>query len=299
MVFELAHNAEYHWHGTDQDADQENQVSDAMAHCRRLHQEERESFNADLPVRLGEAFEGLSPEMLEKARAVPVETLEFETGVITDSERRTVPGHPHPIDLHCSHVAFFHQGNKHVKGVGDPYPKDYPAELAHRHATEVLTSLDHPDPALLQGVQNTARHLQTLAENSLHCLTQTGLREFMEAARSAGLPNGGIQAMLNVATTYDRSLTNQLMLTGGIAKPTASTQQVKQVLQAARRAGLDDYKLREIAEALDHDDTAALNIPTRTVSPKKVRSIANAARRAGFSQEAIKSIENFLDGEDE
>ena len=260
-----------------------------IADSQRIHQQELDDFNASLDTYIGTAFDEATPQVLEMVRNIPVETLEFTCGVLVDPKPRPLALQPGTANYFYSYsyVAFFHNGKRHVKGVGEHYPPAYPGELVIRQMERVIEESEHPDPDILERVVQTAKHMQTIATYQLHSVTQDGMKNVITKAREANMSPGAIHDLIDAVADYDHYLAESMLSTAGVKTPPASRHQTRTILQAARKAGLDEHQLADIATALRHFDFDKLGIKLPAVPRQKADAVIEAAQQAGFPQRAI------------
>ena len=133
-----------------------------------------------------------------------------------------------------------------------------------------------------------------MALHELHAVSDRGMKELINQAVKAGMSPGAIYDMVEEAVEYDEELARALIRMGGMTIPPATRRQAKAVVQTARRVGLDDHQLADIAAALRRYDLQKLGINVPTLAPGRARQVMNAARKAGFPEAAIAGMRDAV-----
>ena len=267
-----------------------------MDRVREMHQEELHSFNRELPTTLGPAFENASPTIIKQAREMPVEPIGFSVGILTDPKTIHRPGTGN-VRFFYSHVAYWHEGRRHVHGVTDPHPVNFPRELAVRQM-EAAQEVEHPDPLL-----NENRNLGTwekalFASYGAHSVTPEAMLEFVRKAGQLMTSKHALYELIGSAVDFHPGLTDALAKMGGMSLPIINRKKAQHVIRAARQTGLDEFQLARIAEAMEWNDPEDLGINEPEHTGLTMRSVLRAAAQAGFDEEAVEEMRTWLEMQD-
>ena len=303
LFFDLYHNAAHHELELRMDTPDRTipatlgpDAGDTMGRIREMHQEELHSFNRELPTTLGPAFENASPAIIKQAREMPVEPIGFSVGILTDPETIHRPGTGN-VRFFYSHVAYWHEGRRHVHGVTDPHPVNFPRELVVRQM-QAAQEVEHPDPLL-----NENRNLGTwekalFATHGAHSVSPEAMRGFVRTARQFMTSKHALYEMIGAAVDFHPGLTDALAKMGGMSLPIISRKKAQHVIRAARQTGLDEFQLARIAEAMEWHDPEELGINEPEHTGLTMRSVLRAAAQAGFDEEAVEEMRTWLEMQD-
>ena len=226
---------------------------------------------------LKKAFDGMSE--------LPVEITPFETDPTED-------------EGYVAYVIYIHQGQKHIQAIEDPYPKGFPADQAVEHMEAALEYLEQQEddygnahPALEWcGFREVIRARMDAAMLDLHDVSREDLLSVIETGKRLRLPHGARIAMIDAATCWEPSVVELILKGTQHANPKLATkQQASQIVQAARQAGLDDYKLAELAEMLGYQ-ASEIGVTKPTVPDRTLARLERAAQAAGLPRESIESM---------
>ena len=304
LFFDLYHNAAHHEltlrennpDGTlpaTLDAGARDTVGNTMDRVREMHQGELHSFNNELPTTLGPAFKDASPTIIQQAQEILVEPIGFSVGVLTDPETIWRPGTGN-VKFFYSHVAYWYEGHRHVHGVTDPHPMNFPRELAIRQ-TEAARETEHPDPELQQNGDIGAWEKALFASYGAHSVSQEAMQEFVRKAGRLMMSKHALYELIGTAVDFHPGLTDALAKMGSMKLPIISRKKAQNVIRVARQNGLDEFQLARIAEAMEWHNPEALGINEPEYSSRTMRSILQAAEQAGFDEEAVEEMRAWLE----
>ena len=223
------------------------------------------------------AFDGMSE--------LPVELTPFETDPTEDEG--------------CvAYVIYIHRGQKRIQAVEDPYPKGFPADQAVEHMGAALEYLEEQEddygnahPALEWcGFREVIQARMDAAMLDLHDVSKEDLLSVIEMGKRLRLPHGARIAMIDAVTCWEPGVVELILRGTEHANPKlANKRQASQIVQAARQAGLDDYKLAELAEMLGYQ-ASEIGVTKPTVPDRTLARLERAARAAGLSRASIESM---------
>lgn len=265
----------------------------SFSQISEIHQEQLTRLNQAIPTELGPAFSGLPPAITEKARAIQVEPNSFAYGVISDNKVTRQPGHDRPIQLHCTYVAYYHEGVRHVQGLADPFPPGYPRELAQHRMCEVARNIDHPDPNLEIPAVQAAVGRAHLAAVGAHSTSTEALGEFVKAARRNRMSTGAITQILEATAQENPLATESLIRMAGLQYPPVNEKQARAVIATAKNHGMDQHQLASLAQAMKWPEQA-LNINTPNLTEPQVQAMLKAASNLGLDPEALQELEDSI-----
>ena len=279
------------------------------------------SYNQNIQLVVSPTMESF-PDICKAAAETPMSTLQVYPGLfcsrqaivdlmteafkgMTDLPVEVVPPQHLPTgdEGYVAYVLYIHRGQKHVQAVADPYPKGFPADQAVGHmeaALEYLEQQEHAHderPPELQwcGFRELIQARMDAAMMELHDVSQADLLCIIDTAKRLKLPHGARIALIEAATNWEPDIAELILNGTGHANPRMATrQQASRIIKAARQAGLDDYKLADMAEYLGYEDTQ-LGIAKPKVSRHALKQIEQAGRTAGLPRDSIESMLYELD----
>ena len=300
------------------DAKRETQEAYEEATRRTLEfcQQAIRSYNENIPMVISPTMKNF-PGICKAAAETPVSTLQVYPGLfcsrqtIVDLMTETFKGMTDlPVEVvtpqhlpsadegYVAYVLYIHQGQKYVQAVADPYPKGFPADQAVEHMEAAMEYLEQQESAYdethpeLQwcGFRELIQARMNAAMMELHDVSQDDLLGVIDAAKRLELPHGARIALIEAATNWEPTIA-QLILkgTGHAASKMATRRQASEIIKAARQAGLDEYKLADIAEYLGYEDTT-LGIAKPKVSRRALKQIEQAGIAAGLPRDSIESM---------
>ena len=300
LLFDLYHNAsrqELKWRESIPDGllpeTGEGSVPDAMQKIREMHQERLHTFNRGLPTTLGRAFDKASPEIIKQAQGILVEPIGFRVGVLSGPESEWIHGIGSTRYFY-SHVAYWHQGRRRVHGVNDPHPADFPRELVMQQ-TKATMRIEHPDPELQQTIRRAAQEKHIFAAHGGHAVSPEAMQQFIRTAEPLMPSRSALQDLIDMSVEFHPGLTGALAGMGGMNLPVISRRRAQQVIRAARQAGLDDFQLMRIAEAMDWCDPQALGIEEPEYTSTTIERVLQAAAQAGFDEGATQEMRDWFE----
>ena len=258
-----------------------------------IYQDQLSRLNDNTPTELGPAFSTLPPAITDKARAIQVEPNRFIHGVISDTKLTRQTGYDQPVRLHCSYVAYYHEGVRHVHGLADPFPPRYPRELAMHQMCEVARNIEHTDPNLeIPAVQAAVGKAHLAAVGAQSASTET-LREFVSAARRNKMSTGAITQILEATAQENPLATESLMRMAGLQYPPVNEKQARAVIATAKNHGMDQHQLASLAQAMKWPEKT-LNINTPELTVPQVQAMLKNASKLGLDPEALEELETSI-----
>ena len=294
LLFDLYHNTirhqELYEHLTQDPGytklQEDSLTAEALHQCHEAHKQELANFNEGLNTRLGPALEQLPEELKDQAKSITVEPIGFQSGVLAQQ-----PSEAQEQTLYLSYLAYSHDGQRQVHAVSDPHPKGFPENLAFNHLKQIAEEAYHSNQAWSQVLQPTVAERLELAALDLHTVTPHGLQDFFTQALNRGLNKAAVHYMIESATDSSPEATQTLLTMGGMDGPLASQQQAAAVINAGKRAGLDEKLLNKLASEMGWHNPENLGITLPKPGRKTLRRIARAADRAGFPPDAVERME--------
>ena len=287
------------------------ELAQKAEHARAKGQELADSIMADyeknLPTQISPGTAGLHslkihPYDTPQSPAVPQFGLHMEN---TSSQQE--PG-PHPENEHdqrpCTpYMTFIHMGVKHVKTINEPYPKEFPQQLAisyaqmARNVFEHMVFMDEPmtTPVDQHNLLQKIEDMEDAAELGIQDTTPQDFRAIIKTAKDANLPPGARTAIIDAITQNQTGLADTILDDpNGHWRKSARKQQARKVMSAARSQKIDVYTLAEIAEAMGYKPQE-LGITRPTLSHQQLQAVVDAMEDAGLPHEAIaQTIEEFI-----
>ena len=300
------------------------EYEDATRQLAQLCEQALQAYNDAIPLVVSPKMQGF-PILTQTLTEMPLSTLGLLPGLyynyaiidmlaqhleqLSDLPVETPPRNdstPHDEGF-IAYVAFIHQGVKYIQAVADPYPKGFPADLVVEH---MEASLDHLETRYNSpGANNTALAWcgfdETISARldsaimGLHDITAADLIQIINVANRLRLPHGARIAMFEAATSWDSAVAALILRDTPHANPRlASRRQASKIVHAARQAGLDNYKLAELAEVLGHSPQR-LGVKTPKLPPHTVATLRETAQQAGLPPAAIDAMLEALEPSDQ
>ena len=198
------------------------------------------------------------------------------------------------------YMAFIHEGVRYVKALTDPYPKGFPQHLAVTYANMIRITINKMtiDGNVQALLSHTATSIESklmlkAAQKKLHDLRFEDIRNILLAGHQKGLPKGARMKIVEAITNNQdlaRSITGDSLTEWHW---TANRSQALTVVREARNAGLDDYALTALAEAMGHYPIA-LGIAEPTVTTEQVMAMQQAAEQAGLHYTVVEHLVQTL-----
>lgn len=205
-------------------------------------------------------------------------------------------------DLTIMHISLVHQGRKVIKSILDPYPKGYPANLAMAHATlarhilqeAVDSDIDSPAAHEDDTLERMIETLEQAVKTELHDVSRSDIRHVLETAANHGCPPAAQASMLSAATLESHDLAGSLTgdLTGAWRR-TARQEQAQAVIDAGRKAGLDNYALDDLAWTMGFH-SMELGIPHPNPHPDQIMRVIRAAEEVKIPIRPKQRMANVL-----
>ena len=267
----------------------------ALDDCEEIRGAQLARFTAETPLLMGPALTKTNDDIRRQAEDVAIEPVGFTYGVLTAGKPVTQDDTGETITMHCSYVAYHHDGKRHIAGIRDSYPTGYPMELAKRQMTEIATKLSHPDPKLQAPSRDSAVIQAHRAVVGAHCVTEDGMKALVDHARNLRITDTAIRQAVSLAVS-DHPLVLLDILQGTGLPRLFTLEQAEAVIAAGQDAGMNRDQLAALCEAMDWQENE-LGLSARRTRGKSVRRMAKTARRAGFEPEAVSEIIDHLSGD--
>lgn len=288
----------------------------ATKQTAELCQQALKSYNENLPLVISPAMQQF-PDICADAAQTSMSTLQVYPGffcssstittMLTDAIREStdqpveVVPIPDATELHdgyVAYVAYIHDGQKNVQAIADPYPKGFPSDQAMNHMEAALESLDNQAAASNEqhptiewfGFRELIQARMDSAMMEMHDVTKADLLSIINTAKQLKLPHGARIALIEAATNWEPNIAHLILKGTGHASPRlASKKQASAIIKAAQQAGLDPYKLTDLADYLGFDGTQ-LGVSKPKVSKHVIAQIEKVARQAALPEESIEAM---------
>ena len=189
-------------------------------------------------------------------------------------------------------ITFLHAGTKVIKKFSQPYPIGYPAKAAIAHNQAILHELQElpvPEPMLETEVENSI----AAARLNLHSTTHKALRRILETMENHGANPPQIRRYLLAITAGNQQLAQHFATMARAKLNIANIQDTLDILEQARRAGMDQHGLKTLTQRLGYDPQD-LGLAPEPLSPTTADAIANVAQIHGLNQGAIRRLTDAM-----
>ena len=223
-------------------------------------------------------------------------------GIIRDMAltKDTSKRHQLTIDIGADHegfidgVMFTYRDITHLKTISEPFPQGFPAPRAAQIAKDYLSKCENPDRLPQEADWN--HHRQTglnalrIAQLELHCVSDTDIIEFIDTLTEI-LPSDSemVSHVMRIITWRDDQ-TQDALLQGMLkTTPTTTNNGANRIIKAARRTGLRQTELWELARLL-RVDPGQYGINRPTLDEETLEQIVQAATDAGIPDSLIAMV---------
>lgn len=297
----------------------ERNAQSAAAELHELMERVQREFAQSIPTVISPAMTA-APDILERLHANPVGVgachigfadsgEEVERGPILftidelDTERFN-EALQFQIPLH--YVAFLHDARCHVISIGEPYPPGFPAERVMQHMEaarqHLETAAPHMSELLYLNYEKAIKGAESAAYGNVHCLTPEEINSFFEQVKKMGMPRGIRRLLMDGISNHDPYLADRLL---GERDDhhwydrLCSRRAARQITEAARKAGVDEYALADLAESMGFDPQQ-LGVRNHPLGRRKMQALRKAAQEANIDEQSWERMaENILMSHDQ
>ena len=201
-------------------------------------------------------------------------------------------------------MAFVHEDRRIAKLITEPYPTGFPGQVATENAERTAETLirylikgegtDIPRE-IAENFCQAAKANKKVAESGLHTVRPRDLEALMESAKRDGMPRGATATMTRKLTHDDLHVSRYICQQGNYEwTRSASVQQAKSVLSAARNQGMDQHGICNMARAMGYNPWE-LEEETPDTDPETVERIFRQAISIGIPEETALGMVRSLD----
>lgn len=154
-------------------------------------------------------------------------------------------------------MAYMHNGVRYIQAATEPFPKGFPRERALEFTETIHESLADSDPMLPMNERSFWRIL-----HDLHGAITVGVHdidpvavEIVQQDIAGGKPAKGLRQHVIHALALDNLHAARFLASATIetTRMSPTEQQVKEVIEAAQKSGMDSHQVAYLAEALYRD----------------------------------------------
>ena len=196
-------------------------------------------------------------------------------------------------------IAFIDGNERHVKAVTDPYPPGFDRQAALGHmdtvratAVDIAVSREQDDIITTTAI-GALIAMSAAVELNLHTLTGQQIQAVRDAAAEAGLAEGAQAALVKALRGNSVQADMYINLHCNNATASTSLDNAREVTETARRAGVDNHALAEIARAMGHSPET-LGIEAGEISVHQARRIVENAVAHGMPQTVASRMMNTI-----
>jgi hypothetical protein len=195
---------------------------------------------------------------------------------------------------------FIHQGRRIEKTIQDPYPKDFPQDIALSHITsareialEIWAEVEELPQRGLDLVMMEISQAEARALNEFHTVSKKDLQRVMRAAQDRGASRGMTADMIEGMMTHDTRMARAVLQDDDRWMQTMTKEQVQSMVRHGRQIGVDEHTLRRMAIAMGYSEKE-VGIQAPVLDNEAIKEIASEALEAGIPQDAVKHMEEWL-----
>ena len=230
----------------------------------------------------------------------PDETDQGETDQGETEQDDTDPDETEPLNF-LTVTQFVHQGRRIEKTISDPYPKDFPQDVALSHiasAREALMEMRNQDQADLPSMAVDLLLIELSqaegrALNGFQSVSKSDIQGVLQAARDRGASKGMAADMIEGMMTHDSRIAGAVLQDGDQWMQTMTKDQVRSMVRHGRGIGLDEHTLRRMAGAMGYSEKQA-GIQAPVLDNEAIEEITSQALDAGIPQDAVNHMEEWL-----
>ena len=266
-------------------------VDNALVDFEVMHNHALEAFNKNQPLHISASIIAASDEMAEQARAILIEPIGFDYGILTGSDNP-------PVDQEqcIPYIAYYHDGVRRIQPIQDPFPRGFPSSLAAKYLFQISQNFTCDEIAVQQEVRTLAMNRSSVAASGIHSVSHLNIHNLVSHARKMGISDTTIYETISDLVDGHRDTTLHIAETATLQLPSVSAKQAQTVVNAARSAELDESTIANIAAAMYQPDFEALGIQLTHISARHKRRLLTYAERIGFTEAALDHFAEALDG---
>ena len=275
----------------DEISDHERELVDtALIDIEVMHNFALEAFNHSQPMHISANIIAASDEMAEQARAILIEPIGFDYGILTASDNP-----PTDQEQCIPYIAYYHDGIRRVQPIQDPFPRGFPNSLAAKYLYQISQLFTCDEIAVQQQVRNLAINRSSVAASGIHCVSYLNIHNLVSQARKLGISDTTIYETISDLVNENRETATHIAETAKLQIPSVTVKQAQTVVNAARNAELDESTIANIAAAMYQPDFPALGIELTPISARHKRWLIAYAQRIGFTEPALDQFAEALD----
>lgn len=164
-----------------------------------------------------------------------------------------------PPDQTTIHMMFLYQGIKHFTTIADPFPPGYPAYRAHQAAEACRRALAQAsaqdDGQFTRSAWQQLHNMQAAIANGVHDISTFHLDMLADSIYSTDGYTRAINTLAAQAMALDNHHAARFIAGSHPGRYTShpTIEQAQAVINAARSAGINDYQMAPLAEAMGHN----------------------------------------------
>ena len=265
-------------------------VDHALIDFEVMHNHALKAFNRDEPLYISPNIIAVSDEMAEQARAILIEPIGFDYGILTASDNK-----PADQEQCIPYIAYYHDGIRRVQPIQDPFPRGFPNSLATKYLFQVAQSFSCDEIAVQQEVRTLAMDRSAVAASGIHSVSRLNIHNLVSHARNMGVSDTTIYEVISNLVGDNRNTANHIADTSNLHVPSITSKQAQAVVYAARNTGLDESTIANIAAAMYQPDFESLGIELTPISARHKRRLLRYAEHIGFTELALDHLAEALD----
>ena len=231
-------------------------------------------------------------------------------GVISDLVISRDPGRRYqlslemgaPNDSHVDIVMFRYREETHVKAIREPFPRGFPGPTALEIAREFLRMCGEPErrpeDADWRGHRETGLSAARAAQAGLHDLDRSDVADLIASLEEIFPPRSDMPMhVMRIITGRDPGVHDLILPLGLAIQAMAARNDTTRMVRAARRAGLKNTEMWELARFLGIEP-GTYGITRPEMGPETAERVGQAMLAAGIPESAMTSVLEELAGEE-
>ena len=276
----------------------ENAVHDAWEECSTIRRQEIHDHNHRIARTLASTtITELSAPQSRNLDTANIDPTEVRAGLIVRKTKapglQLIPGRPQIVP----YLIFSHNLILYIQAVGDPVPDDVPESryrdmLKAAHDRMGQTNERHSRVEEAKGKINDA--LGDVAAG----IGKTGLAERRSMAEwftRSGMPPGAVNDLVSHTLEEHPEAARRLIADLDLKPRQAKRRAGRQIISAARGAGLDEHQLALMAQAMGWQDPTRLGVRQYRPTRREIVNSITTANAAGIPTNLLTRMRNKLE----